>query len=783
MPPSADVAGKASDTVLLAQAGAALEAGRAEEAADVLAQLGSGVHHLYSYWLTKASIHAVQRAYSEAVAALVEARDRFRQQYGADSETILLNLARLAIAAGQVDVAAKARDEAEVLILPRASQAKVQPSEAMKTLNEIDLGLARLLWQEGRHDAAIAAHVRHAAFTPEDLTVLRPLRRALALRDRLVEAMTVQMRIALLEPDRAGPARDMGQILQGLGLAAAARAWLRRALVLQPDDPATLALLEEGTAPSGGPQDPLLERLARPLEGLGGAPGDLVWPMAVARALRAAAETCPATAVRADWALLAADAAEAAFRRVLVLRGDHAEAAASLARLAARRPNSQGVVPALRAALKLSPRDADLHVRLGIALRRTGKPAEALRSFRTALALEADLPQAMFGQADAMLAIGPDREALALLGRAHSLNPAEGGIYGPLLRALALMAHRRVEEALVEIEAAIALDPGHAEARLAYGIVLLLLGRLGDGWPNYAWRWLASPPQEGLRKPADPLRRPDPADWAGKTVLVYAEQGLGDTIQFLRYARMVVAAGARVLLEVQAPLKRVAQSIPDMAGVYAREDMMPPFDMSIPLLELPWAFGTALETIPSTVPYLRGDLARAAQFRRRLAGLPGLKVGLVWAGAARPDLPDQAAMDARRSVTLAALAPLARVPGVILVSLQKGDGAAEAATPPDGMVLHNWTDELSDFSDTAALMTALDLIISVDTSTVHLAGALGRPVWLLNRYDTDFRWLLDRDDCPWYPTMRQFRQARPGAWDEVIERAAAALRELAGRGD
>jgi tetratricopeptide (TPR) repeat protein len=782
MPPSADVPAGASDTELLARAGTALEAGRTEEAAGLLAQVGAGVQHLYNYWLTKASLAATQGAHSEAVAALQGARDRYRQQYGADSEMILLTLARLAIAAGQADVAAKARAEAEAVILPRASQATVQPSEAMRTLNQIDLGLARLLWQEDRHDAAIAAYVRHSAFAPEDLTALRPLRRALALRDRLVEAMTVQMRIALLEPDRAGPARDMGQILRGLGLAAAARAWFRRALALQPDDPATLALLEEGGAPAGATQDPLIERLARPLEGLGGAPGDLVWPMAVARALQAAAAICPATAVQADWALLAADAAEAAFRRVLALRGDHGEAAASLARLAARRPESHGVVPALRAALKLSPRDADLHVRLGIALRRTGKPAEAQRSFRIALALEPDLAIALFGQADAMLAIGPDQEALPLLDRAHALNYAEGGIYRPLLRALALMAHRRMEEALAEIQAALVLDPGHAEAQFACGIVLLSMGRLEEGWPHYAWRWLASPAHEGLRKPSDPLRRPDPAGWAGKTVLVYAEQGLGDTIQFLRYARMVAACGARVLLEVQGPLKRVAQSVPDMAGVYAREDMMPPFDVAVPLMELPWAFGTTLENIPATVPYLRGDLTRAAQFRRRLAGLPGLKVGLVWAGAARPDRPDQAAMDARRSVTLAALAPLARVPGVILVSLQKGDGAAQAATPPEGMVLHNWTDELEDFSDTAALMTALDLVISVDTSTVHLAGALGRPVWLLNRYDTDFRWLLDRDDCPWYPTMRQFRQARPGAWDEVIERVAAALRERAGQG-
>ena len=182
------------------------------------------------------------------------------------------------------------------------------------------------------------------------------------------------------------------------------------------------------------------------------------------------------------------------------------------------------------------------------------------------------------------------------------------------------------------------------------------------------------------------------------------------------------------------------------------------------------------------VPYLRGDLTRAAGFRRRLAGLPGLKVGLVWSGDPRPDMPDQALMDERRSVKLKDLAPLAKVPGVVFVSLQKGVPAAQAAEPPAGMVLHDWTEELADFTDTAALMTALDLVITVDTAPAHLAGALARPVWLLNRFDTDFRWLLDRGDSPWYPTLRQFRQVRPAAWGEVIERVAAALHEKAGRG-
>jgi hypothetical protein len=239
---------------------------------------------------------------------------------------------------------------------------------------------------------------------------------------------------------------------------------------------------------------------------------------------------------------------------------------------------------------------------------------------------------------------------------------------------------------------------------------------------------------------------------------------------------MVAAEGARVLLEVPASLKALAASIPDMAGVYATGEDVPEHDVAVPLLQLPWAFGTTLGTIPATVPYLRPDLARAAAFRRRLAGLPGLKLGLVWAGEPRAHSSTQSSMDRRRSLSLAALAPLAAMPGVVFVSLQKGRAAEQARTPPPGMILHDWTAELEDFAATAALMAALDLVISVDSAPVHLAGALGRPVWLLNRFDSDFRWLPGAADaCPWYPTLRQFRQETPGDWNGVIARVTAAL--------
>jgi hypothetical protein len=213
-----------------------------------------------------------------------------------------------------------------------------------------------------------------------------------------------------------------------------------------------------------------------------------------------------------------------------------------------------------------------------------------------------------------------------------------------------------------------------------------------------------------------------------------------------------------------------------VARVIATGDALPGVDAWIPMMSLPRAFRTSLETIPAEVPYLHADPVRAAAWRARLATSPGRKIGLVWAGSPRPGDPNSNAIDRRRSIRLRDYSPLAEVPGVCLISLQKGNAAEQARTPPSGMALRDWTDELDDFADTAALIDALDLVISVDTSVAHLAGALGRPVWVLNRFDQCWRWLRGRDDSPWYPTARLFRQQEDGDWAAVIRAVARALR-------
>jgi hypothetical protein len=333
----------------------------------------------------------------------------------------------------------------------------------------------------------------------------------------------------------------------------------------------------------------------------------------------------------------------------------------------------------------------------------------------------------------------------------------------------------RFEEADASYSALLQLRPDQVEAHANRAMARLRAGRLAEGWEEFEWRWKTW--YMGPRARDLPRSLWNGEALGDRVILLHAEQGLGDTLQFCRYAPLV-ARGARVILEVQPPLHRLLSRLPGIDQVLARGQELPPFDLQCPLMSLPRAFGTTLESIPAETPYLTADPAEVDTWRERIGALPGLRVGLVWAGSQRKEEPELALVDARRSIALATLAPLARVPGVSFVSLQKGPPAAQAAHPPAGMMLTDFTAELHDMAATAALIMTLDLVISVDTAVAHLAGGLGKPVWLLNRFDSCWRWLANRDDSPWYPTLRQFRQTTPGDWSSVVERVREELQRL-----
>lgn len=450
-----------------------------------------------------------------------------------------------------------------------------------------------------------------------------------------------------------------------------------------------------------------------------------------------------------------------------------------------------------RSALSRDSANEDAWVNLGLALLHLGREAEAEESLATALAIApgrvdsmTHLAAARQRRADKAAAAGNvhDAEALyrsalaargdhgpsltnlgnllaaqmrlpeaeALLRAATTVQPGSADAHHNL--AAVLTASGQLEEAEAACLAALRIDPAHADAQYALGTARLLRGRMPEGFAGLEWRWK----RRGFACPRSfAVPQWDGAPLAGRSLLLHAEQGLGDAIQMLRFVP-AVAAGGHVLLEVPPPLRRLADRYTAAVDVFTNGDALPPFDLHCPLPSLPWALGLELAAIPAE-PYLAPDPADVARWRTRLDPLSGLRVGLCWAGN-----PGYAA-DARRSIAPGLLSALGDLPGVSLVSLQTG------SSPPAGLRLQDWTASLHDLSDTAALVTCLDLVVTVDTSVAHLAGALGRPVWLLNRYDTCWRWMLRREDSPWYPTLSIIRQQRPGGWDDVLAEVRSRL--------
>ena len=469
--------------------------------------------------------------------------------------------------------------------------------------------------------------------------------------------------------------------------------------------------------------------------------------------------------VRGEW-----EAADHAYRSALAIQPDIAPCWSNLGLVLRARAKPDEAELAARAALRLSPDFADAHNSLGMAQHDLNRLAEAENSFRGALRLRPDHAAAWINLGLVRQKFGDLADAEACYREALRCGADFGQVGGNL--GMVLLEQGRVGEAEAACRKALHQRPDCTEARVNLAMVLLLTGRFEEGWSAYESRAALAPA---------PCPGPSIAPWTGResivgrTILLRAEQGLGDTLQFCRYASLLADEGARVVLEVQRPLVRLLSSLRGVVAVVGIGDTLPHVDLWCSLMSLPYLCGTTWGTIPCEIPYLSPDPSGRAAWRDRLAGLTGLRVGLVWGGGSRPDQPHAMAIDRRRSMPLADMAPLGEVAGCHFFSLQLGDKGRQAALPPDGLELLDPTALLEDFADTAALVANLDLVIAVDTSVAHLAGAIGTPVWLLNRFDTCWRWLLDRDDSPWYPGLRQFRQAEPGDWAGVIKRVRHAL--------
>jgi tetratricopeptide (TPR) repeat protein len=469
------------------------------------------------------------------------------------------------------------------------------------------------------------------------------------------------------------------------------------------------------------------------------------------------------------------DVAQAAplLQRVATVRPTFAHPCRDLARL---RPDAPDLVAAaFRACRTLAPRDPRLAYAYADFLLDTGKPAAAAAVLRRVRQSDAWFAPAHNLYGMALIDLGDMPGAIEAFREAIALNRQDAAAWANL--GMALKIEGRFDECFDAYDRATAAAPQDAQIRLNRAVALLRAGRMAEAWADYESRLV-------LGRPRLPMETLLPSlatlpDLTGRTVLAWHEEGFGDTLQFARYLPLLAARGARVLAFVPAELQRLLRTLAGVAEVLGPPAPVPPFDWHVPFFSLPRAFGTTLESIPDDVPYLFAEPARAAAWAPLLPE-HGLRVGLVWAGQARPWLPGFSAIDRRRSIDLAELAPLAQIGGVSLVALQKGPAAREAEPLPPGMTLVDPMPGVADFADTAAIIAGLDVVVSVDTAVAHLAGALGKRVLLLDRYDNCWRWLAGRDDSPWYPSLRIFRQPRAGDWSEPVARVAAELARLAG---
>lgn len=452
------------------------------------------------------------------------------------------------------------------------------------------------------------------------------------------------------------------------------------------------------------------------------------------------------------------------FRQALAVQPDLAEAQNNLGEALVQLGRPAEAIPCLRRALELRPDFADAHNNLGMALAQNDQPAAAFAAFERALALNPQSASAHNNVGNTFLKMERWTEAVAAFDRAISLQPNFAGVHRT--RGMALLEKTALAEAAAAFRRAIEGDGNDAEAHWLYGLLQLLLGHYEEGWPHYEWR-------PGGRS-SEAVRRWEGSPAPGQTILVQAEQGLGDTLHFLRYLPLLRerSGAARVRLVAQSPLLALIGRNPfDGVEVITPAEEAPlPRDLQIPLLSLPLAL-RQFAPLPMSAPYLYADPARREVWRERLGKPQGQRIGLVWSGNRVHQ------RDRHRSISPERLVPVLRVPGCTFHSLQiEARGALPPVLAEAGLL--DGTEHLTDFADTAAAMAELDLIITVDTAAAHLAGALGRPVWTLLPAVPDWRWSLEREDTPWYPTMRLFRQKTPGDWDDVVQRVATELMKL-----
>ena len=454
------------------------------------------------------------------------------------------------------------------------------------------------------------------------------------------------------------------------------------------------------------------------------------------------------------------DEAELHYREACRLKPDYPEVFNNLGSLLQAVGRLSEAEELFRHALSLKLHFPEARNNLGNLLLKCRRAGEAEAFCREALRLRPDYALAHNNLANILVELDDDEAAEFHYREAVRLRPDDAEVhnnFGALLGKLG-----RLDDAEASYRRAVELLPDYHEAYSNLGMTLLAAGKFKEGWRTY-----------DTHRKIEARKDLTGPQWAGenldgRVLLIYAEQGFGDMIQFSRFLPLV-GSRARVVLEVPRQLVELLMGLPGIDQIVARGDPLPPYDAHCAMVSLPRWLDITVERFLGDSPYLSADSKKAQKWQNRVEALPGLSIGLAWAG--NPSL----APDRMRSIGLDRLSPLSDVSGVSFVSLQKGEAVQQTSSLSVGMKVHDWTAELHDFADTAALISVLDLVITVDTSIVHLAGALGRPVWLLNRFNSCWRWQIDSERSPWYKTLRQFKQPELGDWASVVGKVKTAL--------
>jgi tetratricopeptide (TPR) repeat protein len=467
--------------------------------------------------------------------------------------------------------------------------------------------------------------------------------------------------------------------------------------------------------------------------------------------------------------LMRFDEATADFEKAIALKPDFSEAFNNRGNLLWSLKRAEQALPYYDRAIALRTDNADAFNNRGNALKELKRFEEAFASYDRATKLKPDYAEAFYNRGTTLFELGRIEEALADLAKAVRLKPDYAEAF--YNRGTTLKELKRFDEAIADFDHAIALKPDYVDALWNRSMCRLQLGRFREGWIDYEWRWHTTQ-MMAHRRAFRQRQWNGSSDISGKTILLHMEQGFGDAIMAARYIPRVAAMGARVILGVPAPLVPLLAEVAGVAQITTRDDALPAFDMHCPMMSLPAAFDTTLETIPTQVPYLSVPETHAKKWSDRIPQSDRPRVGLSWAG--NPHFKH----DADRSIGLGPMLPLLARQNVQWFSLQKEVRDGDAAILRGHPGVTHLGNAIESFADTAAIINSLDLVISSDTSVVHLAGALGKPVWILLQFVPDWRWLLDRDDSPWYPSARLFRQPERNNWQAVVANVERALDAL-----